>query len=147
MYIYTHIIFVKCLALFSYEVAMISRLPKNIGLFCKRALLKRRYSAKETYNLKEPTNRSHPISWIMLPMRTKAVLVRIPNRRHTQCVAVQNIVSFIGLFCKETYNFEEPANCSHPICSGPDSKHKTHTGSDLCFRNRGDFVVYFSTPA
>ena len=32
-----------------------------IGIFCKRALQKRRYSAKETYNLKEPTNRSHPI--------------------------------------------------------------------------------------
>jgi len=34
---------------------------KIIGLFCKRALLKRRYSTKETYNFKEPTNRSHPI--------------------------------------------------------------------------------------
>jgi len=43
-----------------YEAASISRLL-NIGLFCKRALQKRRYSAKETYNLKEPTNRSHPI--------------------------------------------------------------------------------------
>ena len=32
-----------------------------IGLFCKRDLYKRRYSAKETYNFKEPTNRSHPI--------------------------------------------------------------------------------------
>ena len=32
-----------------------------IGLFCKRALQKRLYSAKETYNFKEPTNRSHPI--------------------------------------------------------------------------------------
>ena len=30
-------------------VATISRLLKMIGLFCKRALLKRRYSAKETY--------------------------------------------------------------------------------------------------
>jgi len=29
---------------------MISRLLKMIGLFCKRALYKRRYSAKETYN-------------------------------------------------------------------------------------------------
>ena len=29
-----------------------------IGLFCKRALFKRRYSAKETYDFKEPTNRS-----------------------------------------------------------------------------------------
>jgi len=33
-------------------------LLKNIGLFCKRALEKRRYSAKETYHFKEPTNRS-----------------------------------------------------------------------------------------
>jgi len=55
-----------------YGVATMSRLIKitgsilqNIipfrGLFCKRALLKRLYSAKETYNFKEPTNRSHPI--------------------------------------------------------------------------------------
>jgi len=44
-----------------YEVATISRLLKVAGLFCKRALYKRRYSAKETYNFKEPTNRSHPI--------------------------------------------------------------------------------------
>jgi len=44
-----------------YGVATISRLLKIMGLFCKRALLKRYYSAKETYNFKEPTNRSHPI--------------------------------------------------------------------------------------
>ena len=47
-------IFITC------EVATMSRLPKNIGLFCKRALLKRLYSAEETY-IKEPTNHSHPI--------------------------------------------------------------------------------------
>ena len=47
----------------TYGVATISRLLKMIGLFCKRALKKRRYSAKETYNFKEPTNRSHPIHW------------------------------------------------------------------------------------
>jgi len=33
-----------------------------IGLFCKRALYKRLYSAKETYDFKEPTNQSHPIA-------------------------------------------------------------------------------------
>jgi len=44
-----------------YGVASISRLLKIISLFCKRALQKRRYSAKETYIFKEPTNRSHPI--------------------------------------------------------------------------------------
>ena len=41
---------------------MISRLLEIIRLFfCKRALQKRLYSAKETYTFKEPTNRSHPI--------------------------------------------------------------------------------------
>ena len=44
-----------------YGVAAISRLLKIIGLFCRRALHKRLYSAKETYNCKEPTPRSHPI--------------------------------------------------------------------------------------
>jgi len=45
-----------------YGVATMSTLHKIIRLFCKRALCKRRYSAKETYNFKEPTHRSHPIS-------------------------------------------------------------------------------------
>ena len=49
----------------SYEVATIIRLPKNIGLFCKRALSKRRYPVKETYILKEPTNHSHPICIVL----------------------------------------------------------------------------------
>jgi len=53
MYPYPHI--------FVYAVVTISRLLKIIGLFCKRALYKRLYSAKETYHFKEPTNRSHPI--------------------------------------------------------------------------------------
>ena len=48
----------RCLA---YGVATIRRLLKIIGLFCKRALYKRLYPAKETYNFKEPTHRSHPI--------------------------------------------------------------------------------------
>jgi len=45
----------------SYGVASISGLLKNIALFCKRYLYKRWYSAKETCHFKEPTNRSHPI--------------------------------------------------------------------------------------
>ena len=47
-----------------YGVATICRLLKIIGLFCKRALQKRRYSAKETSSFNEPTNRSHPIDLI-----------------------------------------------------------------------------------
>jgi len=42
-------------------VATISRLLKMTGVFCKKALEKRPYSAKETYHFKELTNRSHPI--------------------------------------------------------------------------------------
>jgi len=45
-----------------YEVATISKLLKIAGLFAERALWKRIYSAKETCNFKEPTNRSHPIA-------------------------------------------------------------------------------------
>jgi len=48
--------------LYDYGVATISSLLKIIGLFCKKSLQKRLYSAKETYNLKEPTKRSHPHS-------------------------------------------------------------------------------------
>ena len=51
-------------------VAMISRLVKIVGLFCKRALIKRWYSAKDTYHFKEPTRRSHPHSYTTpLPCR------------------------------------------------------------------------------
>ena len=45
-----------------HEVATTSRLLKIIRLFCKRALQKRAYPAKEIYKFKEPTNRSHPIA-------------------------------------------------------------------------------------
>ena len=41
-------------------VATISKLLKIIGLFCKRALSKRRYSTKKTFTFNEPTNHSHP---------------------------------------------------------------------------------------
>jgi len=57
-----HILFVFLIAKNYYGVATISRLPKIIGLFCKRALLKRLCSAKETYKFKERTNRCHPIA-------------------------------------------------------------------------------------
>jgi len=45
-----------------YGVATISRMLKNIGLFCKRDLQKRPIFCKETYIFKHPTHRSHPIS-------------------------------------------------------------------------------------
>jgi len=51
--------------LFCYGVALVSRIDKITGLFCKTALWKRRYSAKETCNFIDSTNCSHTIS----PMR------------------------------------------------------------------------------
>jgi len=47
-----------------YGVASIRGLLKIIGLFCRRALYKRRYFAKETYNLKLTSIRFHPIRYI-----------------------------------------------------------------------------------
>jgi len=44
-----------------YGVALASRIDKIIGFFCKRALCKWLYSAKDTYNLIDPTDHSHPI--------------------------------------------------------------------------------------
>ena len=44
-----------------YGVVTIRRLLKTVGLWYKRALQKRLYSAKETYNFKEPTSRSYLI--------------------------------------------------------------------------------------
>ena len=46
---------------YHYGVATISRMLKNIGLFCKRALQKRPVFCKETCIFKHPTHRSHPI--------------------------------------------------------------------------------------
>ena len=45
-----------------YGVAPITRLLKIIDVFWKRAQSKRLYSAQETHNFKEPTDRSHPVS-------------------------------------------------------------------------------------
>ena len=44
-----------------YGVAPISRLLKIIGLFCRIQSLLQGSFAKETYDFKEPTIRSHPI--------------------------------------------------------------------------------------
>jgi len=49
---------------YGYGVAMISRLLKIIGLLCRIYSLLQGSFATATYNLKEPTNRSHPI-WVL----------------------------------------------------------------------------------
>jgi len=56
-------------AILRYGVALVSRIDKIIGLFCKRALQMRQYSGKETYNFIDPTDRSHPISVLCAILR------------------------------------------------------------------------------
>jgi len=47
---------------------------------CKKDyILRRLYSAKETYNFKEPTNRSHPI-----PSTTSSTVSSLPNELHSE---------------------------------------------------------------
>ena len=59
-----------------YVVASINRLLKILGFFCKRALWKSRYSAKETKNFKEPTSRSHPISICVYVCMKESISIR-----------------------------------------------------------------------
>jgi hypothetical protein len=64
--------------LIKYGVASVSRIDKIIGLFCKRALSKRRYSAKETYNLS-----------ILLTVATPYVaLANASYRTYDRCTSV-----------------------------------------------------------
>jgi len=55
-------IFPSILTSHIYGVATLSRFLRIIGLFCRISSLLQGSFAKETYNLKEPTDRSHPIA-------------------------------------------------------------------------------------
>ena len=75
----------------SYGVATVSRLLKIVGLFCKRALQKRRYFAKETddFDLKEPTNRRHPIKGTLKEIAT-------PCKEGVPCKWVRQFTMLVG---------------------------------------------------
>jgi len=99
------------LLLITWSVASISRLLTIIGLFCKRALQKRQYSAKETYNWECATRH---IIMLLLLLITWSV------------ASISRLLKITSLFCKrapqkriysakETYNLKEPSNRSHPI--------------------------------
>jgi len=109
----------------TYGVATMSRLLKIIRLFCKRALQKSLYSAKETYNFKEPTSRSHPI-FICIHKHICIRWYESHVSRHTY--------EIIGLFCKrslqkrpifskETYNLKEPTNLMYLVAPMNESYH------------------------
>jgi len=90
-------------------VASVSRIDEIIGLFCKRALYKRRYSAKETYTLIDPTNRSHPSYLIVsssswpLPHSDTQIVATMCSTHHFQeltCVVCRREGLSSGLFMK-----------------------------------------------
>jgi len=58
---YISIILIQVTGICWYGMAMISRLLKVIGLFCRISSLLYGSFAKETYHFEEPTSRSHPI--------------------------------------------------------------------------------------
>jgi len=71
----------------TYVVATTSRLLKIIGLYWKRALYKRLYFANETCKFKKPTNRSHPIFYMLV--RTSLCDMKYKNTHVKFCVCVR----------------------------------------------------------
>ena len=88
-----------------YGVATISRLLQMIGLFCTRALYKRRYSAKETYNFMEPTHRSHPISIEirMLNARTHSTHTHNTHTQHTHTHGTSKSCDMTSSYAKREF--------------------------------------------
>jgi len=71
-----------------------------MGLFFKKALQKRLHSAKETCNLKEPTNHGHP----------KSIIVRLkmhPTRHPNSFSLLQRIATH-----RSTLQHTHPAHCN-----------------------------------
>ena len=91
IYICIYVRILSWLLQYVYEVASSSRLLKITGLFCKRALLKRRYSAKDTYDFKEPTNRSHPICVPQVFKKLKGKTFTVHNKQMQMTVEVREL--------------------------------------------------------
>ena len=89
-----------------YGVATTSSLLKITSLFCKRALWKRRYSAKETCNFKEPTNGSPPIvaSWLLKKSTVSVLFSQTHTHTHTHTYIHTHIgvLVVISLFMQRT---------------------------------------------
>ena len=73
-------------------VATISRLLKIEGLFCRMSSLLYVYFTKETYNCKEPTNRSHPI-------RLSVCIINVYKPGHCTLKALDCIRMSRGILC------------------------------------------------
>jgi len=127
-----------------YGVATVSRLLKIICLFCKRALQKRWYSAKETYNFKEPTNRSHRIAHCRDVMphrwhRWMSQLHTVSTKRLAHCLHVTNSATGSNKSCRTdewvTLSWQKAAQLTlswqscvtHSVLSCSVLRHTRHT--------------------
>jgi len=72
----------------SYGVATVSRIDSIIGLFCRISSLFWGSFAKETYNLIDPTNQSHPICFHFAPYDTKRLAYMQGRCRANACRAI-----------------------------------------------------------
>ena len=92
-------------------------LLKFIGLFCKRALQKKRYSVEETYHVKEPTNHNHVTCGQQLGLGSRILDVFFPVLKARPS---PNVGSFakeptIGVFLQRGLIILEEAYTQFPL--------------------------------
>jgi len=96
----------------TYGLASASRIDKIIGLFCKRALQKRQYSAKETCNFIDPTDCSHSI-W-----QSYATHMNLCVSRHTNAGVTAHIWWYHGTnMMKLCHTYEWPMSNVWQSCA------------------------------
>jgi len=110
------------------RMATVSRTDKIIVLFCKRTLWKRRYSAKETYNFIDPTDRSHPICLNMYACIYTCLYIYIYAYMHAPtgifgytithlhtCIKVHTHTHIRMFVCPHTYLYTRGTGWRRPI--------------------------------
>jgi len=114
-------------------VALVSRIDKIIGLFCKTGRWKRRYSAKETYNFIDPTDRSHPIvslSWCC-DTQSHSYVCSWLNSTHMSAIETHS----------ETYMWHDSFICVLPWYSWLISRHVSDRLANVCYWDMRDSIA------
>jgi len=139
---YTLCIYQMCPAVRArYKLATISRLLEIVGLFCKRALSKRRYSAEETCIFKEPNNGSHPITirlsiaWLVHYIFNKCAVLTYPAAY--ECVTTHLIRHVAGVPCSAcpvSMYRKECADANPGVCGpcGPCDERQYRVDCGVC---------------
>ena len=92
----------------------------RLGLFCKRAIQKRQYSAKETYNLIDATARSRPVPKRIVFCNIQ-VQVRLQGGEDAhdalslEVIFRERALYLVAHLWKETCNLRHPMHPRHPV--------------------------------